>query len=129
MRPSFLSVCFNFRHRPYSQPCTASARHLRGGCLGDTAGKRMGDQSYLSIIELYYEHRGAIRELLASIAMGVSDEPLLGDEEALGRGWRLRVRGMDAVGAVALPAGLGVYVYFGARAEAVLLGAHRRKAG
>lgn len=45
----------------------------------------MGDLSYLSIIERYHEHRGAIRELLASVAVGVSDVPLLADEEALGR--------------------------------------------
>ena len=43
----------------------------------------MGDLSYLSIIERYHEHRGAIRELLASIAVGVSDAPLLDDEAAL----------------------------------------------
>lgn len=40
----------------------------------------MTDMSYLSIIERYHEHREAIRELLASIAMGLSDTPLLNDE-------------------------------------------------
>ena len=46
-------------------------------------GRRMGDLSYLSIIERYHEHRGAIRELLASIAVGVADAPLLNDADAL----------------------------------------------
>ena len=45
----------------------------------------MGDMSYLSIIERYHEHREAIRELLASITVGVADAALLVDETMVER--------------------------------------------
>ncbi|APZ42296.1 PDC sensor domain-containing protein [Acidihalobacter ferrooxydans] len=45
----------------------------------------MSDMSYLSIIERYHEHREAIRELLASIAVGVADASLLENEAAVER--------------------------------------------
>ncbi|MEJ2630776.1 MAG: PDC sensor domain-containing protein [Acidihalobacter sp.] len=65
------------------------ARHLPETRHTAVMGAGMGDLSYLSIIERFHEHRGVIRELLASIAAGVSDAPLLDDEDALARAYAM----------------------------------------
>ncbi len=41
--------------------------------------------NYLSIIERYREHRGGIRELLASILSGIAAPELIGDSAGLRR--------------------------------------------
>ena len=77
-----------------------------------------------------YRHsatRRTITRFMSAILIAVSIEALLLlFKTALGEGGEFVSAVWMLLAAVALLAGLGVYVYLGARAEAVLLGARRR---
>lgn len=64
----------------------------------------MSGMSYLAVVERYHQYRNALSELLSSILTGMGDTQLLTSNEA-------RHKAM---------VGLGLYVYLGAQAEALL---------